>query len=57
MSGGLILLLAFFVPYVVLNVRRLVGGKRWAFTACQVAKEWETREHARLAALREAKRP
>jgi hypothetical protein len=53
MTGLVILLTILGVPYVALNVRRLVRGRSWAFTFCQVAKEWDEREHAkRLAARR-----
>jgi hypothetical protein len=46
-----ILIAVLAVPYVGLNVRRLLRGRSWAFTFCQVAREWEEREHAyRLAA-------
>lgn len=56
MNGALILLLVLAVPYVALNVRRLYRGRSWAFSICQVAKEWEQREHARLRAERAADR-
>jgi len=53
MTGLLILSSALAIPYLVLNVRRLLRGRAWAFTFCQLAKEWEQREHAkRLAARR-----
>jgi hypothetical protein len=52
MSPLLILLVACAVPYLALNVRRVLRGRRWAFTFCQVAKEWDERERARLAAKR-----
>jgi hypothetical protein len=54
MTGLLILLAAFAVPYVALNIRRLRRGRRWAFTVCQVAKEWEQREHDKRLAARAA---
>jgi hypothetical protein len=56
MNGLLILLAVFAVPYVALNVRRLRRGRSWAFTFCQVAKEWEQRERAALLAARAANR-
>ena len=53
MTGLMILLASLAVPYLALNVRRLVRGRSWAFTFCQVAKEWDERERAkRLAARR-----
>jgi hypothetical protein len=52
MNGGLILLVVLAIPYLALNVRRLYRGRPWAFTVCQVAKEWEAREHAKRLALR-----
>jgi hypothetical protein len=53
MNGLLILLTVLAVPYVALNVRRVVQGRRWAFTFCQAAKEWQEQERAeRLAAAR-----
>ena len=56
MSGLTILLASLAVPYVALNVRRLVRGRSWAFTFCQVAKEWDQRERARLARARARRR-
>lgn len=54
MTGLLILLTVLAVPYVALNVRRVVQGRRWAFTFCQAAKEWQEQERAeRLAAKSE----
>jgi len=53
MTGVLILLAALAVPYLAMNIVRLRRGRSWAFTFCQVAKEWEERERAkRLAARR-----
>jgi hypothetical protein len=53
MNGLLILLTVLAVPYVALNVRRVVQGRRWAFTFCQAAKEWQEHERSeRLAAAR-----
>jgi hypothetical protein len=52
MSPALILLAVILVPYLTLNVRRLLLGRRWAFTICQVAKEWEQRERAKRLAGR-----
>ncbi len=50
---GLLILVALAIPYLVLNVRRLLRGRAWAFSFCQLAKEWEERERAkRLAARR-----
>jgi uncharacterized membrane protein YhaH (DUF805 family) len=57
MNGALLLLAVLAVPYLALNVRRLRRGRSWAFTVCQVAKEWEEREHAKRLALRAADRP
>jgi len=54
MTGLLILLAALGIPYLVLNVRRLLQGRSWAFTFCQAAKEWEQREHAKRLAARAA---
>ena len=56
MNGALILLAVLVIPYLALNVRRLYRGRPWAFTVCQVAKEWEQREHAKLLAKRAAER-
>jgi hypothetical protein len=56
MTGLLILLAALAVPYVVLNLRRLRRGRPWAFTICQVAKEWEERDRAQRNAARLAAR-
>jgi hypothetical protein len=56
MSGFLILLSGLAIPYLALNVRRLLRGRSWAFTFCQVAKEWEEREHAKQVAARTAAR-
>lgn len=52
MTGLMILLASLAIPYVALNVRRLIRGRSWAFTFCQVAKEWEERERAKLRAAR-----
>jgi hypothetical protein len=56
MNGALVLLAVLAVPYLALNVRRLCRGRSWAFTVCQVAKEWEEREHAKRLAARAADR-
>jgi len=56
MNGALIILIVLAVPYLALNVVRLARGRRWAFTVCQVAKEWEEREHAKRLAKRAAER-
>jgi hypothetical protein len=56
MTGLLILLAAFAIPYVALNLRRVRRGRSWAFTICQVAKEWEERERAKRLAARAADR-
>lgn len=56
MTGLLILLAVLAIPYVALNVRRLRRGRSWAFTFCQVAKEWEERERAKRLAARAADR-
>jgi hypothetical protein len=56
MNGALILLVVLVVPYLAFNVRRLYRGRPWAFGVCQVAKEWEKREHARRIAARAADR-
>ncbi|MEA2150197.1 MAG: hypothetical protein QOD69_2027 [Solirubrobacteraceae bacterium] len=56
MNGALILLVVLAVPYLAFNLRRLYRGRPWAFGVCQVAKEWEQREHARRLAARAADR-
>jgi len=56
MTGLLILLAVFMIPYLALNVRRLRRGRRWAFTVCQVAKDWEERERAKQLAARSGAR-
>jgi hypothetical protein len=58
MTGLLILLAVLALPYLALNVRRLIQGRSWAFTFCQAAKEWEEGERAkRLAAKAAAMQP
>jgi hypothetical protein len=61
MTGLLILAAVVLIPYVGVNIRRLRRGRRWAFTVCQVAREWEQSEHekrlARRAAAAAATRP
>ena len=42
MNGALILLTVLAAAYPALNVVRLFRGRPWAFTVCQVAKEWES---------------
>jgi hypothetical protein len=54
MTGLLILLTVLAVPYLALNVRRLIQGRSWAFTFCQAAKEWEEGERAKRLAARAA---
>lgn len=54
MSGLLILLTVLAIPYFAVNVRRLTQGRSWAFTFCQVAKEWEEGERAKRLASRAA---
>ena len=56
MNGALILLAVLAIPYLALNIRRLYHGRSWAFTVCQVAKEWEEREDAKRLAMRAADR-
>lgn len=56
MTGILIVLAVLVIPCTVLNVRRVRRGRRWAFSVCQVAKEWEERDRARRLALRAAAR-
>lgn len=56
MTGLEILIAVLAVPYVGLNVRRLLRGRSWAFTFCQVAREWEQRERASRLAARAADR-
>jgi len=51
MTGVLVLLAVLGLPYLALNVRRLWLGRSWAFTFCQLAKEWEERERARRRAV------
>jgi hypothetical protein len=46
MTGLLILLAVLVVPYVALNVRRVLEGRSWAFTFCQAAREWEESHRA-----------
>ncbi len=52
MNGLLILLAVIALPYIALNLNRLRRGRRWAFTVCQVAKEWEQREREQRLAAR-----
>jgi hypothetical protein len=54
MTGLLIILAVLVVPYVAFNIRRVRRGRAWAFTVCQVAKEWEQREHEKRLATRAA---
>jgi hypothetical protein len=54
MTGFGILIAVLLIPYLALNLRRLLRGRSWAFTFCQVAKEWEEREHAKRLAGRAA---
>jgi hypothetical protein len=56
MNGALILLIVLVVPYLLVNARRLYRGRPWAYSVCQLAKEWEEREHAKLLAKRAAER-
>jgi len=56
MNGLLILLIVIAAPYIALNLRRLHSGRRWAFTFCQVAKEWEERDRAERLAARARER-
>jgi len=56
MNGALILLTVLAAAYLALNVVRLFRGRPWAFTVCQVAKEWEELEHAKRLAMRAADR-
>ena len=57
MTGLLILLAVLAIPYLALNVRRLLQGRSWAFTFCQAAKEWEEGERAKRLAARAAAVP
>ena len=58
MTGLLILLTVLAIPYLAVNVRRLIQGRSWAFTFCQVAKEWQEGDRAkRLAAKGAATQP
>jgi hypothetical protein len=57
MSATMIVILAISGTYVALNVRRVIRGRKWAFSFCQLAKEWEEREHARRVAARAQRRP
>ena len=51
MLGVAILLAVLAVPYLLVNVRRLVRGQRWAYTFCHLARDWEERSRAaRMAA-------
>lgn len=54
MTALVIVLAVFVVPYVGFNIRRLRRGRKWAFTVCQVAKEWEKREYEKRLARRAA---
>jgi hypothetical protein len=54
MTGLLILAAVILIPYVAFNVRRVRRGRKWAFTVCQVAKEWEQREYEKRLARRAA---
>jgi len=56
MTGLSIMLAAFAIPYVGLNVRRVLRGRSWAFTFCQVAKEWQERDLEKRLAARSAER-
>ena len=56
MDVGLIMLVVLATAYVALNVRRVYRGRSWAFTICQVAKDWEQREHAKRLAMHAAER-
>ncbi len=56
MTGLWILLVVLVAPYIGLNLRRLRRGRSWAFTFCQVAREWEQRERAKRLAARAAER-
>lgn len=56
MNGAMILLAILALPYLALNVRRLLTGRRWALGVCTMAKEWEQREHAKRMAMRTAAR-
>ncbi len=50
MTGLLVLLAALGVPYLAMNILRQRRGRPWAFTFCQVAREWQESEYARIAA-------
>jgi len=52
--AALILLAVLGVPYIAFNLRRLYLGRRWAFTFCQAAKEWQERDRAKRLAARAA---
>ena len=54
MNGAVVLLIVLAIPYLALNLRRVYSGRPWALTVCQVAKEWEQREHAKRLARRAA---
>lgn len=56
MNGAVVLLIVLAIPYIAFNLRRLYRGRPWAFGVCQVAKEWEQREHAKRLARRAADR-
>lgn len=56
MTGLLILLAVLAAPYLAVNVRRLRQGRRWAYTFCQLAKEWQEADRERRLAAREAPR-
>ena len=50
MLGVAILLGVLAVPYLLINLRRLVRGQRWAYTFCHLARDWEERSRAARAA-------
>jgi hypothetical protein len=54
MTALVIVLAVFVVPYAAFNIRRVRRGRKWAFSVCQVAKEWEQREHEKHVARRAA---
>jgi hypothetical protein len=41
--GVSILLAVLAAPYLVVNLRRVRSGKRWAYTFCALGRDWEQR--------------
>jgi hypothetical protein len=56
MTGLIILFSVLGAPYLAVNVRRLLQGRRWAYTFCQLAKEWQQADRERNPAERRVQR-